>query len=177
MKLNDSQVGLEFRVAEAKRLGGGLLNRKTVVALLEGLEVKSEVLRDAVRAALEKLKAAPELVKMALESGAPVPERLAALGGLRTMKPVDVAGSLVPLLSDREAKVRASVAQLYCVFGAAEAEAALVKALNDADASVRYFAVLACGALPGAKAAVSSLAASEKDAVVKDALAQAMRSR
>ncbi len=49
--------------------------------------------------------------------------------------------------------------------------------VTDADASVRYFAVLACGALPGAKAAVSSLAASEKDAVVKDALAQAMRSR
>lgn len=88
------------------------------------------------------------------------------------MKPADVAGSLVPLLSDREAKLRAGVAELYCVFGAAEAEAALVKALNDADASV-----LACGALPGAKAAVSSLAASENDAVVKDALAQAMRSR
>ncbi len=41
-----------------------------------------------------------------------------------------------------------------------------MKALSDADASV-----LACGALPGAKAAVSSLAASEKDSVVKDAVA------
>jgi HEAT repeat protein len=173
--LNDAGVGLEFRVTEAKRLGGGLLNRKTVGALLEGLEVKSEVLRDAIRASLEKLKAAPELVAMALDAKLPTAERVAALGGLRSLKPTVLAGELAPLLTDKDAKVRAAVAQLYCVFGAASAEAPLVAALGDGEPTVRYFAVLACAALPGAKGAVKALAAKEQDAVVKDALAQALR--
>jgi HEAT repeat protein len=179
VQLNDGKVGLEFRVAEAKRLGSGKPDGATIATLLAGLDVKSEVLRDAILASLQKLHAGPALVKQATERSGSVEQRLAALRGLRTLKPVEAAVELAQALSDPDAKVRAAAGQLFCVFGAEQAQPQLIAALADPVSDVRYFAVVALGGIKSPKAAeaLAGLAKTEKDPVVQDALAQAQRAK
>jgi HEAT repeat protein len=175
--LNDASVSIEVRVQQAKNLAKAGLEPSVLQGLLLGLDVKSEVLRDAILASLVNLKAGPALVQQVSDTKAPLEARLLAMRGLRTLKPAESVPSLAGWLRDPEAKVRAAVAQLLCVYGGRENEAALIQALSDASSDVRYYSVTALATVGTAnsKAALEQLKASEKDAVVQDALAQALR--
>jgi HEAT repeat protein len=166
-----------MRVETANYLAKGRLTDATLTTLLDGLDVKSEVLRDAILAALVKLKATPALVKLALDEKAMLEKRVLALNGLRTVKPKESAAELIPLLKSPEPKLRESVAHVFCVFGAEKAQDALVAALNDDDSKVRYFAVVALGSLKSESvtARLIAMKRTEKDLVVQDALIQATR--
>ncbi len=175
VKLNDTGVALDVRVKQAKQLGRDN-NPKAIDLLLQGLDSRDEVLRAAIIASLKAQNGDLVLLLRAADAKRPSAERVAALGGIRALKPPKAGLKLAALLDDKDAGVREAAAHALCVVGTAEAEARLVQGLNtEASSQVRYFIAVALGELktPAAKQAVAAQLKSETDFVVKDALEQA----
>jgi HEAT repeat protein len=152
-------------------------SREALDTLLSGLDSKDERLRAAIREALVAKQAEAELLQRAVDVTLPVPRRVSALAGLRVIKP-NAGAAVAELLSDREEAVRQTPALALCVFGAEQAEAALIRSLAaEASARVRYFVAVALGGVrsASASAAVTERLATERDVVVRDALGQAQR--
>lgn len=176
MNLTDVSVAIEQRVCRAQALATDP-SPTAVDELLTGLDSRSEPLREAVIASLKAKKGDVVLIERALDKKRPAASRVASLAGLRVLKPADVAPKLVPLLDDVDESVRESVAHTFVVLGPAAAEAKLVLSLKtEKSAKVRYFVVVALGALktPAAKSAVATRAKTETDFAVKDAIDQAL---
>lgn len=174
VNLSDVNVPLETRVAQAKELAKEK-STKALDGLLTGLDTRDEKLRAAVMAGLQAHKADAALVARAADVKRPAAQRVAALGGLRMLKPNDQGAAIAALLDDKEVGVREAAAHALCVFGTAAAEAKLISALKSEKVpGVRYFIAVALGDLtsPAAKNAVKTAAAAEQDFVVKDALQQ-----
>lgn len=177
VKLSDPSVAIEARVKQAKALGSDK-SPTAIDVLLEGLDVRHDELHAAILASLKQQKADAVLVQRAGDAKRASAERVAALAGLRALKPATAVPALVALLdvkTNKDEAVRAEAAQALCVFGTAQAEPALVQALADPSTKVRYFAAVALGELQSkaAKDAVAGRLALEVDPVVKDALEQA----
>lgn len=176
MDLADAAEPVEIRVKQAKALAKDP-SPQALDALLSGLESKDEDIHDAIKAALEARQAGPELLARAADGSMPTSKRVAALAGLRVLKP-DAGGAVGKLLADPDVLVRSAAALALCVFGAEQAEAALVSALPaEASSKVRYFLATALGGLKSeaAKRAITKQLASDADPVVQDALQQAQR--
>ncbi len=175
-RLDDPMESVEARIAKAQSLAKAPLTEATLDALLSGLTVRSETLRDAIAAALHSLQATEMLIDRALDVKRPAAERVSALDGLRLLQPDD-ASRLAPLLKERVVEVREAAAHAFCVFGAASIEAQLIQALADPVADVRYLVVLAVGSLKSEEArhAIAKAWAEEKAPLVRDALQQVQR--
>lgn len=177
--LTDPAVPIETRVKLARDLGASK-DPKAVDVLLAGLDIRHDELHAAIVASLKQQKGDVLLVTRAADAKRPGAERVAALAGVRVLKPADAAPKIAALLDPavvKEEAVRAAAAHTLCVFGAAAAEAQLVKALGDGAKDVRYYAATALGGLKtaSAKQAVNARAKTETDFVVQDALAEAQR--
>lgn len=173
--LNDTSVAIEVRVKRAKALGSDK-SPAAIDTLLGGLDSRSEELRAAIIASLHSLKADQVLLQRAADPKRAVPSRVAALAGVRVLKPGEPGAGLAALLIDKDEAIREAAAHTLCVVGTAAAEAALIAALKtDASPKVRYFVAVALGELktPAAKAAVAARRKTETDVVVQDALDQA----
>ncbi len=175
VNLNDSTVAIEVRVQQAKALA----TDKTpgaVDALLTGLDSRSEPLRDAIIASLSAQKGEIVLMQRAADKKRPMPDRVAALAGVRLLKPRDAGPKLAVLLDDPDETIREAAAHTLCVVGTGAAEPKLINALRvEGSARVRYFLVVAVGELKSAsaKTAVVNRMKIETDFAVKDALDQA----
>ena len=176
MRLNDSTRPIADRVKAAQELGAAG-DPKALDALLRGLEVRSEALHEAVVSALRKLGGASRLYEKLKAPREPLASKRLALRGVRALKPADAAPVLAELLDADEPELRADAALALAVVGAKEAEAALIRALDDSARNVRYHAAMALAEAGGDEAlvAVKARRAKESDAVVKDALTQAVR--
>jgi HEAT repeat protein len=175
VNLSDPAVPLATRIARAKALGTDK-GPTALDVLLTGLDSRSEELRDAVRASLLAQKGDLVLLARAADPKKKSPERVAALAGLRLLRPAKVGARLGALLVDKDESVREAAAHALCVVGAAEAETALVTALTaEPSAKVRYFVAVALGSLKttAAKQAIAARAKVEADFTVQDALTQA----
>jgi HEAT repeat protein len=175
VKLTDPAVAIEERVKHAKALGKDK-SPKAIDALLEGLDIRHDALHAAIVESLKQQKGDVVLVQRASDIKRAPAERVAALAGLRVLKPATAGPPVAALLTDKDESVREAAAHALCVFGTAAAEAKLVEALGkESSAKVRYFVVVALGELktPAAKNAVAARAKVEKDFAVVDALAQA----
>ncbi len=175
VNLTDATVAIETRVQHAKALGTDP-SPTAIDELLTGLDSRSEPLREAIIASLKAKKGDVVLLERALDKKRPVPARVAALAGLRVLKPADSAARIAALLDDADEGVREAAAHTLVVVGPALAEAKLVSALRaETSAKVRYFVVVALGCLKTAtaKAAIAARAKIETDFAVKDALDQA----
>ncbi len=177
VNLSDVNVPMETRLAQAKELSKEKSTR-AVDALLTGLDTRDEKLRAAVIAGLKAQKAEPTLVARAADTKRAAAQRVAALGGLRMLKPDEQGVAVAALLDDKEAAVREAAAHALCVFGTAAAEAKLISAMkSEKVAGIRYFIAVALGDLtsPAAKSAVTTALASEQDFAAKDALQQSQQ--
>lgn len=176
MNLSDPAVPLEVRLKHAS----GLVKDQTPASidqLLSGLDSRDETMREAVRSALQEKNVELELFRRAADAARSAEQRVAALAGLRLLKPKSGV-ALAPLLVDRDERVRAAVALALCVFGTADAEDALLHALAaDGSKKVRYFVAVALGELNSraAKDAVSARLVTETDLVVRDGLQASQR--
>ncbi|MDP2340969.1 MAG: HEAT repeat domain-containing protein [Deltaproteobacteria bacterium] len=175
MNLIDPAVAIDVRVKQAKALGKDK-NPKAVDILLAGLDTRSEDLRAAIVGSLKEQKGDVVLLTRAADIKRPAPERVAALSGIRVLKPSDAGPKLALLLDDKQETVREAAAFALCIVGTAAAEARLIAALKaEPSAKVRYYVAVALGELktPAAKQAVTAQSKTEKDFTVKDALDQA----
>jgi HEAT repeat protein len=175
VNLIDPAVAIDVRVKQAKALGKDK-NPKAVDILLAGLDTRSEELRAAIVASLKEQKGDVVLLTRAADLKRAAPERVAALNGIRVLKPADAGPKLALLLDDKQETVREAAAWALCMTGTAAAEAKLIAVLKtETSAKVRYYVVVALGELKtaGAKAAVAAQMKTEKDFTVKDALDQA----
>jgi len=175
VNLNDPALALDVRVAKAKALATDK-DPKAIDTLLSGLDTRSEDLRATVLASLQAQKADAVLLGRAADVKKKAAERVAALTGLRLMKPEKAGAKVALLLVDKDESVREAAAWALCVFGTAEAERPLADALaKEPSPKVRYFLAVALGDLktPTAQSAIAARAKVEKDFAVKDALDQA----
>jgi HEAT repeat protein len=175
VNLNDSAVAIDVRVQHAKALATDKAPT-AVDELLTGLDSRSEPLRDAIVASLRAQKGDIVLLQRAADKKRPSPDRVAALAGVRVLKPKDAGPKLAALLDDTDESIREAVAHTLCLVGTGAAEPKLINALrNEGSAKVRYFLVVALGELKSAsaKTAVVNRMKIETDFAVKDALDQA----
>lgn len=176
LNLSDPAVAVDVRIKKAKALAHDK-RPKAIDVLLTGLDSRSEELRVAIIASLKALKGDAVLLQRAADSKRTPAERVAALGGIRVIKPAKAGAALAALLDDKEETIREAAAYALVVVGPADAEARLVTALKaEPSAKVRYFVIVALGELktPAAKAAVAARIKFETDFAAKDALDQAV---
>lgn len=170
-RFEDPAVPLDERIAAAKAVGKAK-DRASLDALARLIEVTDERLRravvDAIRAAggvevfserLADLRAKPEA-------------RREAATVLRHLKDPRSVAALAAGLTDTDPELRARCAHAFAVFGAADAQPALIEALGDDSSDVRYFAVLALEQVPNdaVRAALNGRLAVESDPTVRDEL-------
>jgi HEAT repeat protein len=175
VNLSDTTVDVETRVKQAKALAQST-SPQAIDELLTGLNTRSEPVRDAVIASLKAKKGGAVLLARAADVKRPAPSRVAALGGVRVLKPENAGTTLSLLLDDKNEAVREAAAYALCVVGAPAAEAKLIaKIKSEPSAKVRSFIAVALGELrsEAAKAAVAASLKTETDVVVQDALDQA----
>jgi HEAT repeat protein len=171
--LADDGAPLQARIEAVRAVsqGGG---EQAIDALAALVGVSSEELLTEVGRALRKLGAADLMQRRLLAAAEPVERRRLAAVVLRVLGEPTSAGALVLGLEDPEATVRAACAHALVVVRTPEAEPALIAALGDGSAEVRYYAVLALEAL-GTEAGRKGLAAHrphEQDPLVQDDLAR-----
>lgn len=170
-RLEDPATTLDERIAAANALGKAK-DRAALDALARFVEITDERLRrsvtEAIRAAdgvevfnhrLVDLSASPEL-------------RREAATVLRHLKDPRSVGALAAGLTDTDAELRARCAHALAVFGASDAQPALLEALGDDSSDVRYFAVLALEQAPNdaTRAALNARLDVEADPTVRDEL-------
>ncbi|MCU0697713.1 MAG: HEAT repeat domain-containing protein, partial [Myxococcaceae bacterium] len=109
-------------------------------ALCSVLDTRDEELRTAARASLAQLGGAQVLARRATDASVAEGSRVFALTGLRYFRDDVEVATLEKLLKDTSVAVRAQAAMALAVIGPAKAEGALLTALNDADAKVRFYA-------------------------------------
>jgi HEAT repeat protein len=163
------------RVAELKALGKSKDVIGAVDKLAKALDSLDDPTREATLSALRELLAAKGFPKIFEDDMTPLRTRRNVLKALRYLKEPKYTPMVVAALSEKDAGIRTDAAWTLSVFGAAEGEAALIKAVADPEKEVRYYAADALGQLKseGAKKAVLERQKVEKDNTVLYALQQA----
>jgi quinoprotein glucose dehydrogenase len=141
-------------------------------ALCGALDTRDEELREAARSSLATLGGASVLARRAADRSVPEDARVLALTGLRYFRDDADLEGLIRLAKDPSAAIRAQATLALAVIGPTKVEAALVEALRDGDAKVRFYAAdgLSSSTSAAAKQAVSKQLDSETDATVRFAL-------
>jgi quinoprotein glucose dehydrogenase len=160
------------RVAAAKALASASNQPGALDALCAVLDTRDEELRETARLSLSALGGAGVLTKRATDGQVAEGARVLALTGLRYFRDDVEATTLRALLKDSSVAVRAQAALALAVMGPAKAEVALLEALGDSDAKVRFYAAdgLASATSAAAKQAVLKRLETETDATVRFAL-------
>jgi putative membrane-bound dehydrogenase-like protein len=188
-RLYDETLLNSAPVREAKTLLNTGMTKRSEAELVKLLAHANRWVRQEAQFALVERKAATALSDVARGSGVRAPQapesslrlsRLHAIWGLgqllRNHPPL--AGTLLPLVSDADAEVRAQAARVLGDGRAARAVPALVRALGDDSARVRFHAAQALGKI-GRKEAVPALrellrANADADAFLRHAAATAL---
>ncbi|KAB2840751.1 HEAT repeat domain-containing protein [bacterium] len=174
-RLQDPNLSTRQRLQAAKELGQ-LGDPRGIDPLLQALNLPGEEMPEIVVPALRQLKAAELLSKRAVDEKLPISERLTAVKGLRYLQDPIGFTALAKALGSTDAMLRAAAAWALSVAGAPQAEQELIRALNDPDKDVRYFAADALGSVktPAVRAALEARQKIEQDFTVKYALQQAL---
>jgi HEAT repeat protein len=163
------------RVAELKALGKSKDVVGAVDKLAKALDSMDDQVREATVSSLRELLAAKDFPKLYEDPKTPLRTRRNVLKALRYLKDPKYTPMVVKALGDADAGLRSEAALVLSVYGAADAEGALIKVLGDAEKDVRYYAADALGGLKtdAAKQAVLERQKVEKDQTVLFALQQA----
>lgn len=169
--LRNSTASRTEHLEAAKRLASSK-DPAALDALCGALETRDVELREAARSSLATLGGAAVLARRAADRSLPEGARVLALTGLRYFRDDADLDGLMRLAKDPVAVIRAQATLALAVIGPAKVEAALIEALRDGDAKVRFYAAdgLSSATSAAAKQAVLTQLERETDATVRFSL-------
>lgn len=165
----DSSASVKARVKALTALGSEKDALVAIDAIARAFGTRDDAIRAAAVSALRKQLQSNAFPQKLKDPKTPLRSRQNILKALRYLKDEAQTPLVVEQLSSPEASLRAEAALTLSAVGAAQAEAALIKAIDDEDKDVRYYAIEAVSEVksPAVKAAIDARAKVEQDPTVQ----------
>lgn len=173
----DANASVKARVKALTALGGEKDTLAAIDAIAKVFGSREDGIRDAAVAALRKQLQSNDFPAKLNDKKTPLRSRQNILKALRYLKDEKQIPRIAEQLKSPEPSLRAEAALTLSAVGPAQAEAALIQAVDDEDKDVRYYAIEALGTVrtPAAKAAIAAREKIEQDTTVQYILIQTKR--
>lgn len=170
----DPNAPAKARVKALTALGSEKDTLAAIDAISKAFGSREDGIIEAAVAALRMQLQSHDFPKKLTDPKTPLRSRQNILKALRYLKDEKQLPRIVEQLSSPEPSLRAEAALTLSAVAPEKAEAALIKAIDDEDKDVRYYAIEALGTVrtPAAKAAVAARAQVEQDTTVQYILIQ-----